>query len=177
MFPKKAAERIGSLKTLLVKYKYIVLILAVGLILLAWPSGSKDEKAAEQPEAEESFDLNEFETRLGAALQKIEGVGKTRIVLTLKTDSERVLAEDPTLRIQTDGAGGEDMDSQSKTVLVSAGSGVQQPVVVKRVYPQFQGALIICQGGGNSSVRLSVTEAVAAVTGLGSDKIKVCKMA
>ena len=38
------------------------------------------------------------------------------------------------------------------------------------------GAVVVCQGADQPSVRLDVTNAVAAYTGLGSDKISVIKM-
>ena len=38
------------------------------------------------------------------------------------------------------------------------------------------GAVIVCDGANDPSVRLNVTNAVAAYTGLGSDKITVMKM-
>ena len=38
------------------------------------------------------------------------------------------------------------------------------------------GAVIVCQGAEDPDVRLNVTNAVAAYTGLGSDKIRVIKM-
>lgn len=38
------------------------------------------------------------------------------------------------------------------------------------------GAVIVCRGAGDPGVRLNVTNAVAAYTGLGSDKITVMKM-
>ena len=38
------------------------------------------------------------------------------------------------------------------------------------------GAVIVCQGADDPEVRLNVTNAVAAYTGLGSDKITVMKM-
>ena len=41
--------------------------------------------------------------------------------------------------------------------------------------PLYRGALIVCEGGGNDAVRLQVIEAVAALTGLGSDRIAVVK--
>lgn len=38
------------------------------------------------------------------------------------------------------------------------------------------GAVVVCEGAENPTVRLNVTNAVAAYTGLGSDKIRVMKM-
>ena len=39
-----------------------------------------------------------------------------------------------------------------------------------------EGAVVICSGAEESAVRLSVTNAVSAYTGLGCDKIRVIKM-
>ena len=67
------------------------------------------------------------------------------------------------------------MQKESETVVISSGSGTQETVLVQQVYPRFQGALVVAEGGGNPTVRLNLTEAVAALTGLGADKISVCK--
>lgn len=45
-----------------------------------------------------------------------------------------------------------------------------------KVLLSSEGAVIVCQGADISSVRLCVTNAVSAYTGLGSDKIRVIKM-
>ena len=55
------------------------------------------------------------------------------------------------------------------------GSGQQDVVITQQRYPLYQGAVVVCQGAGKASVRLAVTEAIAALTGLTSDKISVVK--
>jgi membrane peptidoglycan carboxypeptidase len=42
-------------------------------------------------------------------------------------------------------------------------------------WPRFTGALIVCEGAGNASVRLALTQAVASLTGLTADRITVVK--
>ena len=37
----------------------------------------------------------------------------------------------------------------------------------------YQGAVVVCQGAGDSGVHLAVVQAVSVLTGLGSDKITV----
>lgn len=39
-----------------------------------------------------------------------------------------------------------------------------------------EGAVVLCEGADNSSVRLYVTNAVSVYTGLGSDKIRIIKL-
>ena len=41
--------------------------------------------------------------------------------------------------------------------------------------PSFRGALVVCPGGGNAQVRLELIQAVAALTGLDSNSISVCR--
>ncbi|MDR3207410.1 MAG: stage III sporulation protein AG [Oscillospiraceae bacterium] len=165
------------------RYKYALIVVAVGIVLLVWPSGAG---AAETPAAptglaaaETGFSVTELETRLSEALSEAQGVGRTRVLLTLKTDMEVLLSKDERESQRRDMEDGElrtyDYETESKTVM-SGASGGSAPVVVGRVYPEFKGALVVCEGAGDAAVRLRVVEAVAAVTGLGADKITVVAM-
>lgn len=60
-------------------------------------------------------------------------------------------------------------------VIISNGSGVEQAVLVQQHYPAFRGAVVVCDGGGDPAVQLLITQAVSDLTGLGSDRILVCK--
>lgn len=147
------------------KYGYVLLVIAVGAALLLWPSGGEQETVLTQ-ESETYFDLEEFETKLEQALSRIEGAGEVSVVLTLESDGRQVLAQDR----DTDGAGG----GTSTTVTVGRGSGTEEVVPLQTFTPDFRGALVICPGAGEAQVRLRLTEAVSAVTGLGSDRISIC---
>ena len=41
--------------------------------------------------------------------------------------------------------------------------------------PTYRGALVVCQGGDRAEVKLAVTEAVTALTGLTADRVTVAK--
>ena len=64
---------------------------------------------------------------------------------------------------------------ESQVLTVNRGSGKQEVVVTQRMYPVYQGAVVVCQGAGNSQERLTVIDAVSVLTGLSSDKISVVK--
>ena len=55
------------------------------------------------------------------------------------------------------------------------GSGYQETVTIQEVYPRYQGALLVCPGGDDPSIRLQLTQAMSALTGLGADKISISK--
>ena len=111
-----------------------------------------------------------MESILGA----ISGVGQVRVMLTLDTDGERQLAQDTELTYSGDTLAPSDYSRQSETVLVDAGSR-DEVVVTQLLYPTYRGALVVCQGGDQAQVKLAVTEAVSALTGLSADRITVAK--
>ena len=148
------------------KYRYVLLVVAVGMFLLLLPSGGGGEETDSPETAEACFDLEEFEAKLEKTLSQIEGAGKVSVVLTLESGSRQVLAQDQ----QRDGEGG----STSTTVTVGRGAGTDEVVSLQTISPKFRGALVVCPGGGDAQVQLRLVEAVSAVTGLGSDRISIC---
>ncbi|MFR5025422.1 MAG: hypothetical protein ACLTC3_04190 [Evtepia gabavorous] len=64
-------------------------------------------------------------------------------------------------------------EEKTETVVLSRGSGSQETVTVQEIYPRYQGALLVCAGGDDPTVRLQLTEAMSALTGLGADKISI----
>ena len=81
---------------------------------------------------------------------------------------ERVLAED---RVEEQG---EKESSQEQTTVLCAGEDGEEVVLLTQYYPSFRGALVVCPGGDDPQVQLAITQAVSALTGLGSDRITIC---
>ena len=153
------------------RYKYVLLVAALGAVLLLWPTAA--EKAGEElPAAEqtEAVSLRETEEAMERILAKIQGVGQVDVMLTLQSGSELVLAEDTTLRYS--GSAQAPSDYQRSAETVTSPSGV---VVTQERCPQYRGALVVCDGGGNDAVRLQVVSAVSSLTGLGADRVTVVK--
>lgn len=159
----------AALKGVLERYKYAILVILVGIFLLLLPTGGKERSPTVQAGGEgiDTFNLAEFEGRLQEILSRIDGAGTTYVVLTLKNDGLQVLAKD--------GQQSRDGAAQTEVVTISRGSGVQEVVTIRTDTPQFQGALVVCEGGEDPQVQLRISQAVAALTGLGSDKISICK--
>ena len=101
-------------------------------------------------------------------LSKISGVGRVDVMLTLHSGGELVLAQDTSLRYSGPTQNPDSYERTSDTV-----SGTGGVVVTQEKYPLYRGALVVCEGGGSDGVRLQVVEAVAALTGLGADRIAV----
>ena len=156
------------------KYKYAVLILLLGIALMLLPFGKKEEA----PEAEVQEDTltdeayaQALEQRLEDMLCQVSGAGQGRVMLTLMTGSRTEYQTDTQISDS-----GTQSQEERKTVILSEGSAYDKAAVSAVQYPRFQGALILCQGADQSTVRLSLVNAVAALTGLSSGQITVIKM-
>lgn len=152
------------------KYKYALLVLLLGMALLLIP-GKKESKEQQQTIKEKTDYAQSMEARLTQVLSQIEGVGKVQVLLTL-ADEGRVQYHSDVQLTREDGSERE----ERKTVILSEGSAYDKAAVSSVETPSFQGALIVCEGGSNATVRLKLTQAVAALTGLSSEKITVVKM-
>jgi stage III sporulation protein AG len=155
----------------------LVAVILLGAFLLLLPTGEKKpaEKDASAIPEEGAFSLADTEERIAGALSKISGAGRVTVVLTLKSSAETVIATD-TKTTDKNRDGERDYEKSVSAVVVGSGSSVQTPVTLKRVYPEFLGALIVAEGADNAQVRLDILKAVSGLTGLGTDKIAVTKM-
>ena len=139
----------------------LYLLLAAGALILIWPFDSSG--GAHEPAASEItppvFSVEEQETKIREAIKSIQGVGDAEVVLSLRGTASRDLAK-----------------GNSEALVISAGGGTQSTVELRYLYPEYRGAVVICEGGDDPRVKLDVTSAVSILTGLGSDKITVVKM-
>ena len=162
------------------KYKYAALVALIGAGLLLWPAlGGGEESLSGQKKpsartAQEGWNLQTVQQEMEEILGAMDGVGQVKVMLTVESDGERQLAQDTQLSYSGNTAAPEDYSRKSETVRLD-GSGGDEAVVVRTTYPTYRGALVVCQGGGSAEVRLAVTGAVAALTGLPTDRVTVAK--
>ncbi len=147
-----------DLRKKLYAVRFPLAALAVGVLLLLL-SGRGEETAsapAQDPLAAAAEEIASEEERLAALLRRIDGVGEVDVLLSYRTSAVTDYVAD-----------------DGETVIVSTGSGKQDGLVRCRRYPQYLGAVVVCDVGGAAEVRLYVTQAVSQFTGLSSDRITV----
>lgn len=159
------------------RYKYAALVALIGAGLLLWPGlgeASQRRESRKTQEARAGWDIRDVQREMEEILASMNGVGQVKVMLTVDSDGERQLAQDTQLSYSGNTAAPEDYSRRSETVLVDGSEG-DEAVVVRTMYPTYRGALVVCQGGGSAEVRLAVTEAVCALTGLPSARVTVAK--
>ena len=149
------------------KYKYPMLVALVGLGLMLLPSEQEPTEPAEPPRAVECS----LEEKLEALLGRIEGAGQVSVLLTEKEGSQTLYQTDS--QTDADDSGSRRTDD---TVLIEDENRTESGLVRQTLGPVYRGAVILCQGADDPTVKLAVVEAVRCVTGLGADQISVQKM-
>ena len=150
---KKNNDILEYLKGFFDKYKYPVLVFVIGLLLIV-SDGFFKGGSVERVVAEKSEDLLVFEQNLKHTLEQIEGVGRVEVTLSLNSSERNVYAKDSR------------KDNNEEIVVINE-SGTQKALLEYSRPATYRGAVVVCDGGDNSRVKLVVTEAVKALTGIG----------
>ena len=100
--------------------------------------------------------------------------GQPRVGLFADARIKRQLAQNTELQYSGSATAPEDYSRASEPVLLDGGDR-EETVVTQTAYPTYRGALVVCQGGDRADVKLAVTAAVSALTGLPSDRVTVAK--
>ena len=170
------------------KQQLLILLLA-GILLVVVVSPVPDQKDPEigtgagQEETEtEGGEATEqqyerlLEKRVEDTLECVEGVGKVKVMLTLKSSEEKVEENEIT---EEDSKGGsrvsEDRSLSHTSIYEQKSDGTQTPYVSKEMAPEIEGMVIAADGGDDPVVVKNLTEAVQALFGVEAHKIKIMK--
>ena len=155
------------------KYRYVAIILLVGLILMCLPTRGKanDNNKNNTEYISNQEDTPDLEESLSDILSHVNGAGKVQVLLTLRRGEETIYQTDSHISDNSD-----NNTSQIETVIISGVERDQNGLIKQINPPTYMGAIIICQGADRPNVRLAIVDAVSKATGLGADRISVLKM-
>ena len=161
---------IKSLRTSLIKtickYKYVCLIIAVGILLMLIPT-NKSATVEKEEIVPIKNSLASTEEKLEEILSAVSGAGEVRVLLAVQTGEETIF--------KTDDKGSHE-NKNTSTVIVTDGNRNQTGLVQQTISPVYRGAIIVCEGADKPEVRLAITHAITNATGLRSDQVSVLKM-
>ena len=158
---------IGAIKTKVVslfdKYKYILLILAAGVVLMVIPTGNSETTVKSQTDDYKLRESKAIHQELSELLSNVDGAGEVQVMLTVSQGQQTIFQE-------------ETSNASVQTVIITDADRNESGLIVQVNAPVYQGAIVLCQGADDPSVRLNITEAVSKVTGLGTNQIAILKM-
>ena len=164
----------------------LLIIAACGVVLVMLPDNSGNKKIndnikndSRQDYSSEVVSTEEYcrkmEEKLKVILENTEGVGKAKVMITLKSSSEKIvlMEEKESIKTENDNESSSTDKSYENTVVLD---GSEYPYVIKENEPVVSGVYVVAEGGNNSEVVLKITNIIKSLFGLEAHKIFVAGM-
>lgn len=188
------------------KDSFLIMILGgLLLLVIAWPMGDGKEteepqsrldamysgdgsgNLSVQPQSAAGTDMaayaRETEERLQELLQTIDGVGRVEVMITYASSYEIVplteVTQSTSSTLETDSGGARTVNERSTSesvVYTVDGAGNQVPCVITTKEPEVIGVAVSAEGGGNASVRRTVSEVIQSLFRIEANRIVVTRM-
>lgn len=105
---------------------------------------------------------DQLEHSLVQLISAIDGAGEVQVAVTLESSTQTVYAFDQ-------------KEESTEHIILNQGQG--QNALVEMVWePEIRGVAIVCQGADNITVCSQITETVAVLTGVSTNRISIAKM-
>lgn len=163
----------------------LVLLGLVGICLIffsdLFAGGSNVPKTNEKAQYPDALpDVGKIEEKLAGMLERVEGVGKVHVMITLESSAETIYALDEQKDTKTSRHSEQETPDQadsykSEHIFMDSPQG-KRPLIETYLEPEIRGAAIVCEGGDDITVIKRITDLVSAVLGLATNRICVTKM-
>ena len=160
-----------KVKNILFRFRYPVLIVLVGIVLLTLPGKNKTTVSGVTTSSASANVSITPAQELTDILQQIKGVGRVKVLLTVSKGEKTEYQTDEDQSVSETGS-----DVRKETVIIRDADDNEMALITQIISPEYLGAIVVCEGADDAGVKLAVLEAVSKATGLRSDKISVLKM-
>ena len=148
------------------KSDFVVLILlGVMVMIVAMPTGAKQSQKETQTQEQKEQQL-QTEDSYKELLEHMDGVVKTRVMLTFSDEGTDQLDKNVT----------KDGNKKEETTVVYDTGDTRQPYVICRQMPKIEGVVVVAQGGGNAKTVTEISNAVMSLFPVEAHKVVVVKM-
>ncbi len=150
---------------------YLLIIILVGVLFMLIPSTDNKKPGNETKETKEiSIDYKE---ELEEILSHIQGVGEVKVMLTYSSSFEKRIAyeDNSNKHEKKDGDSTINEISSQKNVVLSDG----EPFIVKEIYPEIQGVIVVSEGADDIIVKQNILNAVTTALSIAPHKVCVVK--
>lgn len=179
---KNLINRISEKTKLSNKLLLSVLLLAAGILALVLSETIEPSKQTALTETTTAGFLDEseqyvaeLEERLTAIISRIDGVGETKVMVTLESSSEDVYLHDFNYGENIEPSGKSNIEQKDEYVIVEDENG-EKGIVVRVAQPKVRGVAVVCDGGGSQLVKSRITEAVTALLDISAARVSVSEM-
>lgn len=160
----------------------IIVLGCIGIILIGASDlflPQKSEKTnADIQEIDTKNYIEALEKKTQKMILSISGAGKSKIMITAESSSEKNFATDEELSSEnkTNTSNTEQNAEQRSEIVIIESNNGKNALITRTIEPKIRGVLVLCEGADIPKVRENVTEAVKTVLGVPYNKICVIKL-
>jgi len=149
--------------------------IAAGLILIFFSDEilkDDSEKICENVSELERYGAS-LEEKLARTIEKIDGAGSVRVMISFESSFEKVYASNARLEengIPTDG--GFDKTTEKQLVLAGSGTAGESPILIKEMCPKVRGIVVVYDGRYDKETENKIRQAVVSLFGI--SELRVC---
>ncbi len=162
---------ITTLKNFIMKYKYPLIALSLGVVILTIPNLFESQQTGEKYLPATEITETDICNRIKEILSNVAGVGKVDVMISIDKGEMHIYQTDDRISQSA-----ESTTTQIETVMITDAQR-DQSGLIKQIIPEaYRGAIIVCDGADSPTVRFAVIDAVSKITGLNSNQISIMKM-
>ncbi len=150
----------------------IAVILSMVVLLIAF-SGQEKTNANETKNQEETTAQSyeeDVENRIENIINSISGISGAKAFVYTKSSIEIIYAEDIDKKLSGNES---NISAESQTVVFSKDGSKTSAVVIKKIYPEIEGVLVVAKGADDEKKRIMIINALASVLGINIGSIEV----
>ncbi len=111
--------------------------------------------------------VNNLETKLSNTLESVSGAGNVKVVISIESGMETVLAMQTTTKESASGQ----KEIQTSPIIING-----KTVVIKELYPKIKGVLIVAEGANNIGVMTKIQQATMSLLDIEINQIEILTM-
>ncbi len=158
--------------------KKVILIVFVGflLIIILFVSEFNFEQDNDETITELSDEeyCNYLENKIKTFIEKIDGAGKTEVIITLAETTEYIYATDDR-DVRKNNNNSDDSTTEKDYVIIENDNN-DAGLLIKTIEPKIRGVAISCEGGDNVKVQQQIYSAIEALFNIKTSNISISKL-
>jgi stage III sporulation protein AG len=158
--------------------KKTITIIIIGLVLIiilfiTELDFSSDESMDENTISDEEYCVY-LESKIKTFIEKIEGAGKTEVIITLSETTEYIYAtDDKDVRKNNNNS---DDSTLEKDYVIIENNNNDVGLLIKTIEPKIRGVAVSCEGGDIISVQEQIYSTIEALLDINTSNISITKL-
>lgn len=159
--------------------KKTIAVFIAGIVLIVMIFVSEISSSDDIAEDENSLDADEeyctyLEHKIKSFIEKIDGAGKTEVIITLSETTEYIYATDDK-DVRKNNTNSDDLTIEKDYVIIENNNN-DVGLLIKTIEPKIRGVAVSCEGGDDTQVQQQIYSTIEALLDISTSNISISKL-